>query len=146
MSADPTILLVEDNDDDILFLRRACMKAGLNTLILEAYDGEEAIDLLRGNSSSPEPSSHPRPTHVLLDLKLPKKSGLEVLEWIRGQTLFRDLRVIVLTSSQEQTDIERARELGVDEYCVKPVSFPELIGLVRRIAERWQLPLTQEAH
>ena len=138
MSLDPRVLLVEDNEDDVLFLRRACRKAGLNTPFENAYDGVEAIEFLRGRDR--------RPTHVLLDLKLPRKSGLEVLGWIREQKELQSLPVIVLTSSQETSDIERARELGVDEYFVKPVSLPELVDLVRRIGERWKLPLTQPAH
>jgi CheY-like chemotaxis protein len=137
MSSDPIVLLVEDNEDDVLFLRRASRKAGLNTAFETVYDGVEAIEFLRGGAR--------RPTHVLLDLKLPRKSGLEVLEWIRGEQAFKALPVIVLTSSQETSDIERARALVVDEYFVKPVSLPELVDLVRRIAEIWSLSLTPAA-
>ena len=129
------ILLVEDSEDDILFLRRAFRKTGLAVTFEVAYDGLEAVERLSADASPF--------THVLLDLKLPKKSGLEVLEWLRGRPDLASLPVIVLTSSREKSDVDRARALGVDDYFVKPVSFVELVDLVRGIAGMWALPLAQ---
>lgn len=129
------ILLVEDSEDDILFLRRAFRKTGLAAPFEVAYDGLEAVERLSAGAS--------RFTHVLLDLKLPKKSGLEVLEWLRGRPDLASISVIVLTSSREKSDVDRARALGVDDYFVKPVSFVELVELVRKIAGMWALPLAQ---
>ncbi|HEX7900300.1 MAG TPA: response regulator [Planctomycetota bacterium] len=129
------ILLVEDSEDDVLFLRRAFKKAGVEAPLQVAYDGLEAVERL---SAAP-------PSHVLLDLKLPKKSGLEILEWMRGRPDLASISVIILTSSREKSDVDRARALGIDDYCVKPVSFTELVALVRKIAEMWRLPLAQPA-
>ena len=126
----PEILVVEDSEDDLLFLRRAFRDAGLSTPLHAAFDGMEAIDRLSGT---------PRPTHVLLDLKLPRKSGLEVLAWMRESSEHRQLPVIILTSSREKSDMDRARALGIHDYFVKPVSFPELVEVVRAIAGLWKL-------
>ena len=131
MNADPALLVVEDSEDDLLFLRRAFREAGLSTPLLPAVDGQEAIARLSGTA--------PRPTHVLLDLKLPRKSGLELLAWLRERPEHRHLPVIVLTSSRETSDIDRARSFGVGDYFVKPVSFPELVDVVRAIAGLWKL-------
>lgn len=130
MSEKRAVLVVEDSKDDIFFLRRAWRKAGVQVPLEEVYDGVEAIDVLRSNP----------PTHVLLDLKLPRKSGIEVLEWIRRTDPLKNLPVIVLTSSGEQPDVDQARTLGVDDYLIKPVHLPDLVELVQSIAGRWSLP------
>lgn len=138
MSQQPLILLVEDNADDVLFWELASARAGLATAVQVAQDGVEAINWLSGDP----PSDGRRPTHVLLDLKLPRKSGLEVLAWLRQRPEYERLPVIVLTSSQEKSDILRARELGITTYLVKPVSLPELVEMVRSIATTWNLELS----
>ena len=125
------ILVVEDSEDDFIFLNRAFRRAGLSTPLHPAFDGLDAIDRLSGTG--------PRPTHVLLDLKLPRKSGLEVLGWLRERPELRQLPVVILTSSREKADMDRARALGIGDYFVKPVSFPELVEVVRAIAGLWNL-------
>ena len=124
------ILLVEDSSDDVLFFRRAAAKAGLTGELLLAEDGDVAVSSL---------SRDPRLTHVLLDLKLPKRHGLDVLHWIRNQSPSPGTPVIVLTSSNEKTDQEKAKLLGVDRYLIKPVSFPKLVETVREIGTAWGL-------
>ena len=138
MSDGAVVLIVEDSEDDLFFLRRAWEKAGVKAAIQVAVDGVEAIDALRVRGPG-------RPTHVLLDLKLPRKSGFEVLEWIRQDAEVRTLPVIVLTSSGEQSDLESARKLGIDDYLIKPVHLPDLIEVVRSIAERWRLAKSETA-
>ena len=145
MTDPTTILLVEDNPDDILFWEMASSKAGLKSVVRVVRDGVEALDYLTAIPPYDDRMRHPRPTHVILDLKLPRKSGLEVLEWIREHREYRDLPVIVLTSSEEKSDVARARQLGVTAYLVKPVSLPELVDLVRTIGERWNLELGASA-
>lgn len=140
-----TILLVEDNSDDILFWEMASAKAGLKSVVQVARDGVEALDYLSAIPPYDDRTRHPRPTHVILDLKLPRKSGLEVLEWIREHREYRDIPVIVLTSSAEKSDVARARRLGITEYLVKPVSLPELVKMVRAIGKRWNLELGASA-
>ncbi len=134
----PVILLVEDNPEDVRFFKLAAAKAGLGCRLLVAEDGQKAVDRLSSGSNNGA-SGEPRPTHVLLDLKMPRLSGLEVLAWIRGHATLATTPVIILTSSEVQSDIQRARALGVDDYLVKPLTSAALVGVVRSIAERWKI-------
>lgn len=122
------ILLIEDDPTDVLFLRRAFKTLEVNRPMHVVDNGRAAIDYLQGGG--------PRPTHVLLDLKLPEKSGFEVLEWIRERPELRDLPVAILTSSSEGSDIRRAKDLKADGYFVKPMSFASLLEVAKTI-EHW---------
>jgi CheY-like chemotaxis protein len=135
----PVVLLVEDDENDRLFFERAVRKSGYAWKVSSAETGREAVDYLSGAGKFADRSAWPAPSHVLLDLKLPELSGLEVLEWIRAHPTLRALPVIVLSSSREPSDIERAKALGVDAYEVKPVEFRALVSTVRSIAERWHI-------
>ncbi len=135
------ILLVEDNAEDVHFLQQALAKAGLRWNIRVAPDGQQAIDALSAASTLKGASGDPAPSHVLLDLKLPRKSGLEVLAWIRGHAALASTPVIVLTSSNMPSEVQLARSLGVDEYLVKPLTLKGLVEVLRTIAARWGLPL-----
>jgi CheY-like chemotaxis protein len=128
------ILLVEDQPNDVLLARRAFAKVLPGVAMEVASDGEEAIAMLAREEGGD------RPNHVLLDLKLPRKSGLEVLAWLRARPDTRSVRVIVLTSSSEARDIERAGALGIDRYCVKPLLSQDFLELVRSIGATWGLP------
>ena len=136
----PVVLLVEDDEDDRLFFRRALRKAGLEWTLVTASNGREAVEYLSGAGRFADRAAHPAPTHVLLDLKLPELSGHEILQWIRSTPGLRNLPVIVLSSSREAQDIERATALGVDGYEIKPVEFAGLVEIVRSIAARWNPP------
>jgi CheY-like chemotaxis protein len=114
------VLVVEDNEDDVFILRRAFKEAQLNNPIHVVTDGGEAIDFLAGEGKFGDRSRYPFPVLVLLDLKLPLKSGLEVLEWIQAQVFRSDVNVIVLTSSAEERDITKAYHLGARSYLTKP--------------------------
>lgn len=129
------ILLVEDDEDDVLFLRRAFRIVGVVCALDVAEDGARAIAHLDGAIDG----APPRPSGVLLDLKLPRVSGLEVLRWLRAHPHLGDVRVIVLTSSDEPRDIEAVHALGVDAYLVKPVGFDELVARVRAVVAMWGL-------
>ncbi len=135
----PVILLVEDDENDRIFFVRAVRKMGYPWRVAMAETGREALDYLSGTGKFSDRTTHPAPTHVLLDLKMPELSGLEVLQWIRSQPPLEGLPVIVLSSSREPSDMARAKGLGIDAYEVKPVEFAALIGTVRSIAERWRL-------
>jgi CheY-like chemotaxis protein len=135
----PRILLVEDDPNDILLLERALRRLRPGTALMVARDGDEAIRHLAGEGPFAERSRYPIPSHVLLDLKLPKRLGLDVLEWIRRHSKLRTLRVVVLTSSREPEDLERVHRARVDLYCVKPPTFPELVKTLRDILEHWGL-------
>jgi CheY-like chemotaxis protein len=130
------LLLVEDDRDDVLFFHRALAKGGHRLPVSVASDGEEAIAYLSGLGPFADRGLHPVPTHVILDFKLPKKSGLEVLEWIRNRPEFARVPVAILSSSAQGNDVNRARDMGIDHYWVKPVSFKDLLPLVERIT-RW---------
>lgn len=126
------VLLVEDNPYDAELTLRALKKQGLANEIFVAADGEEALDFLfcRGQFSGRDRLSPVRV--VLLDLKLPKISGLEVLKEVKSNPVTAKIPVVILTSSREDPDINKAYELGANSYVVKPVDFEEFIKAVQR--------------
>jgi len=140
MAVARAILCVEDSEPDVALFRRALSKADLSVPVHFVSDGAEAVDYLSGTGAYSDRSKYAVPTLVLLDLKLPRKSGLEVLEWIRGEPSLEGARVVVLTSSSEPGDIARAYALGADLYLVKPVAFERLKELVRAIGAYWADP------
>lgn len=115
-----TILLVEDDEDDAFFMRRALTKAEITMPLHIAVNGQEALDYLGGVGKFGDRAQFPAPAIVFLDLKLPCVHGFEVLKWIRSQPSFNELPVIVLTSSPEPRDREKALQLGATAYLVKP--------------------------
>jgi len=128
-----TILLVEDNADDEQLTLRALRQSDIPNNIRVARDGAEAIDFLYGVPNAPLPDL------VLLDLKLPKISGLEVLQRIRSDANSHGMPVVVLTSSDEERDIAKSYELGANSYIRKPVDFDEFIDAVRQLGTYWLL-------
>lgn len=124
------LLLVEDNEDDVFIFQRAFRRAGLIHPVQVASDGQEAIDYLSGAGRYSDRRAHPLPAIVFLDLKLPRRSGHDVLAWITEQTELPRMPVIILTSSAEQRDLQRARELGALHYLVKPPAPVALAELV----------------
>lgn len=139
MSKVDLILLVEDNMDDAVLLRRAFAKAGIMNAIAHIEDGDGAIAYLDGTGDYADRERHPLPCLILLDLKLPRRSGLEVLAWVRAQPGLKRLPVVVLTSSQHSTDINRAYDLGANSYLVKPVGFDTLLEMARALNLYWLL-------
>lgn len=133
----PCILLVEDNPDDVLLTQRAVRKAGLNISLSVVGDGDEAVAYLEGAGRFADRHAHPYPTLVLLDLKLPKRSGWEVLRWIREQPGLITTPVVVLTSSTEDEDIKKAYECGANSYLQKPVVFTGLVQLLGVLDLYW---------
>jgi CheY-like chemotaxis protein len=134
-----TVLLVEDNPDDALLTRRAFTKAGIPKLLQVVGDGERAVAYLAGNGDFADRDRFPLPLLVLLDLKLPRRSGFEVLEWLRVQPGLRRLPVVVLTSSDQSADVNRAFDLGANSYLVKPVKFDALLDMVKALNLYWLL-------
>jgi CheY-like chemotaxis protein len=120
IAATETILVVEDNEDDVFALRRAIKKAGVANPLRVVTNGQEAVDYLAATSDPTRQSQHPLPFLVLLDLKLPYRDGFEVLEWIRGQPHLAQMVVVMLTGSDERRDHQRAYSLGARSYLVKP--------------------------
>jgi CheY-like chemotaxis protein len=137
ITPEPAVLIADDDSNDIFFLRRAFQKAGLNHPVLDVPDGERAIHYLSGDESYSDRSRFPFPSLMFLDLKMPKVSGFEVLRWLSEEKQFPELKVVVLSSSGLQSDIQRAKALGAHEYRVKPADIDDMITMVKEIAERW---------
>ena len=119
MSRPSVFLLVEDSEDDVFFMQRAFRDAGLQNELHVVTDGEQAIEYLSGQNGFVDREKHPLPDMIFLDLKMPGLNGFDVLRWIRKQGKC-DVPVAVLTSSPEEIDRRRARELGADCYLLKP--------------------------
>jgi two-component system, response regulator len=133
------ILLIEDNPDDVDLTLLAFEEGGMCNDIIVTRDGEEALDYLfqRGKYSGRQPDE--LPSIILLDLKLPKVSGLEVLQQIRADTRTNCLPVIVLTSSKEEEDVMRSYRLGANAYVRKPVDYGEFVKAARTLGLFWLL-------
>ena len=143
MSASPTnILLVEDDPNDALLLERAFRKAGLPYPLIIVSDGDQAVDFLQGVGKYRDRIKYPMPNLMLLDLKLPRRSGHEVLKWLRSRPGLKRLPVIVLTSSSEQRDVVAAYDEGTNSYLVKP-SNAELLGQMVSQLEKYWLTLNE---
>lgn len=130
------ILLAEDSDTDAEVTMRALRKVNLGNRIERVKDGAEALDFLFGRGRfAGRPEGLPR--LVLLDLKMPRVNGIDVLREIRGRVELRGLPVVMLTSSAEESDIVRSYDLGVNSYVVKPVEFQKLSDEVARLGYYW---------
>lgn len=133
------ILIVEDNPSDAEMALRAFKKNNLTNKILVVEDGEEALDYLFSKGQYATKNKDSRPKIILLDLKLPKINGLEVLKEIKSHPETKIIPVIVLTSSKEESDIIESYQLGVNSYIVKPVDFEKFVEAVRDLGFYWLL-------
>jgi CheY-like chemotaxis protein len=140
MTEDSPILVVEDNEDDAVLTRHALKAAGVPNPITVVETGAAAIDYLSGANAYEDRSRHPLPGVVFLDLKLPLMSGHEVLSWIRGQRHLEGLVVVVLTSSNEPSDLRRSYSLGANSYLVKPLTPGQLFDLAKAFQWPWGKP------
>jgi CheY-like chemotaxis protein len=131
MNRESKLFYVEDNPDDVMLTSLALRKAGIAVQLETAADGDQAIAALKDRSSSDLPDC------ILLDLKLPCSSGLEVLAWIRSQPYLKRLPVIMLSSSSLPSDINEAYELGANSYLLKPADLTTLIDLAKTIDHYW---------
>jgi CheY-like chemotaxis protein len=136
-SNNPVLLHVEDDPNDVLLLQRAFKKANVPISIQSVNDGDKAVAYLSGAETFGDREKFPLPALVLLDLKMPRKSGLEVLAWIRGQEKLRRVLVVIFTSSKHDEDINRAYDLGANSYLVKPVGFDMLVDLAKLLHQYW---------
>jgi len=128
-----TILHVEDDPNDTLLFEHACRKAGVVFDLQAVSDGDQAIAYLRGAEDFSDRGKHPLPKLILLDLKMPRVSGFDVLAWLRSETSLNKVPVVVLTSSNHDADVKRAYDLGARSYLIKPVGFEALVEMVKTL-------------
>ncbi|OLE97298.1 MAG: hypothetical protein AUG75_09945 [Cyanobacteria bacterium 13_1_20CM_4_61_6] len=131
------ILLVEDRADDIKVIQRALLKAAIYNPLIVVHDGEEALAYLDGNGKFSDRKLFPLPDLILLDLKMPRLDGFEVLAEMRKRPALKAIRVIVLTSSEDIYDVNRAYELGASSFLVKPHEFENYTNLVQTLQRFW---------
>jgi CheY-like chemotaxis protein len=131
------VLVVEDDATDAFMIRRAFKKANVSIPLYFLDNGDAAVNYLAGQAPYDDRTTHPLPALILLDLKLPRRSGLEVLEWLRRQPGIRRVPVVILTSSMESSDMRKAYDLGCNSYLIKPVDFPGLLNAVTTLGMYW---------
>jgi two-component system response regulator len=134
---EPIILLVEDNLDDVELTKIAFDESKLINELVVVRDGQEALDWLFCMNKYAQRDPHEVPSMILLDLKLPKVGGLEVLQRLREHPKLRRLPVVILTSSREEQDILRSYDLGANSYIRKPVDFTQFTNAVRELGVYW---------
>ena len=141
----PTLLLVEDNDDDVFAMRRALEKGRVMNPLQVVTDGKQAVDYLSGAGIHADRGQFPLPSLIFLDLKLPYVSGFEILEWIHTQPQLASVVVVVLTGSAETRDQEKAYRLGARSYLVKPPKAEVLNAILESLrAESAGTPVSSE--
>lgn len=137
MSTRQSLLYVEDEQDDVFFMADAFRRLQPPVSFHTVEDGERAISYLAGHPPYADRVQNPLPVCVLLDLNLPIRSGFEVLIWLRGQPQFKELPVVVFSSSGRPEDRRRAESLGATDYVLKPASGREFLATAHRLADRW---------
>lgn len=138
------ILYAEDEQHDVYFMRRAFTMVGVTQPLIHVCNGQEAILYLKGESAYADRSLYPKPQLLLLDLNMPLVNGFEVLDWLAQHPQWRQgLSIIVLSSSNLDADLQKAQQLGANDYLVKPNDFNQLLTLARDLKQRWIDPLTE---
>jgi len=136
-SGQPVVLVAEDRDEDLFMLDRAFQQLGFNTPVQYVRNGEETIAYLAGKGRFANRAEYPLPDLLLLDLKMPRQNGFEVLEWIQAQPTLSRLRTVVLTTSDDLTEITRAYQLGAASFITKPLNFVEFRNSIIAIYTYW---------
>jgi CheY-like chemotaxis protein len=131
------ILIAEDREDDVLLIQRALKRAHVFIPIQIVRDGDETIAYLKGEDKFANRDEYPLPSLLLLDLKMPRTDGFEVLRWIRQQPGLKALRVIILTSSADILDVNKAYELGANSFLQKPMDFENFVGMSKFLSDYW---------
>lgn len=131
------LLLAEDDENDVFFMQRAFKQAQIDHPLHRVKDGEDAIAYLVGEGNYADREKHPLPHLLLLDLKMPRRNGFEVITWVRAQPVLKRLPIVVLSSSRQDPDINRAYDLGANTYLVKPVKFEGLVEMMKALRAYW---------
>jgi len=133
------ILFVEDSIDDATLTIRALKKSGLSNTLIHVKDGVEALDFIYRKGAYASRNADEMPKLILLDLKMPKVSGIEVLEKIKSHPLYKSIPVVILTSSKQDPDIKRCYELGANSYIVKPVDSDNFFQTIKELGMYWMI-------
>jgi len=131
------ILVAEDDPTDAFFLQRAFSKMGVPVSLHFVRDGQEVIDYLRGEPPFADRQAYPLPSLLLLDMKMPRLNGFDVLDWLKRTAPVKRLPVVVFSSSEEAKDVNQAYDLGANSYLVKPHATEDLLALVERLKKYW---------
>jgi len=135
-----TVLLVEDDLNDIFLVKRAFKMAHLPDPLQVVTDGQEAINYLKGEGKYADRQGYPLPKLIVMDIKMPRRTGFEVLEWVKGNSRpLRRIPIVIVSSSDNPSDINRAYELGANAYMVKPVDYRAVEHLFHSITQYWGL-------
>jgi len=132
-----TILMADDDEDDRLLARDALRQAPVPATLRFVGDGGELLEYLRRERRYAPPADAPAPSLVLLDLNMPRMNGIEALREIRGDPALRRIPVVVMTTSARREDVDRSYELGANSFITKPVSFQELVEVMRSLGRYW---------
>jgi CheY-like chemotaxis protein len=132
-----TILLADDSEDDRLMTREALQESFVINELREVEDGEELMEYLQRRGEYSDPQSSPRPGLILLDLHMPRKSGLEALQEIKADAALRRIPIVVLTTSEAESDILSSYDLGVSSFITKPVTFDGLVEIMKTFGKYW---------
>lgn len=138
MKSNYLILVVEDDDSDFFLLERAFRKNNIQNPIVRVKDGLDGLHYLQGTGDFTDRDKYPFPDVIILDLKTPRMSGMELLAWIRDHPDCRVIPTVIMSSSQQDVDVSRAYELGANTYFVKPTTFEDLIQLTNTIQDYWR--------
>ena len=131
------IMLADDDETEAFLTTRAFEQAGIQNRLIVVSNGQAAIEYLAGKDHFANREAHPLPCLLLLDQKLPDRSGLEVLEWVRSQSSVCTLPVLVLSASDSDGDVQAAYLVGANGYLVKPTKFDDMLAMARAIKEYW---------
>lgn len=133
----PTVLVAEDEETDALLMQLAFEKVGVDNPLQVARDGQDAVNYLAGLPPFTDRSLHPLPALLILDLKMPRMNGFDVLTWLQTRPEFKDLPAVVLSSSSDDDDVKRALALGARDYFVKPLNINDFIDIIQKLHARW---------
>ncbi|MBD1821124.1 response regulator [Cyanobacteria bacterium FACHB-DQ100] len=127
------ILLAEDNPNDLLFIKRAIDRGSLPVILYHVVNGEEAVSYLKGEGQYGDRERYPLPSLVISNMKMPRMNGLQLLQWIRQRSAWRDLPVVVLSSSGDPGEVGQFERLGANSYFVKPVDLNDLVTTLQQV-------------
>lgn len=131
------VLAADDDESDQMILQIAFQRAGIRNPLIFVCDGEEVIEYLAGAGRFADRSEYTLPGLIILDLKMPRLNGFDVLSWLAVQPEFNEVPVVVVSSSFDETDICRARKLGARDYFVKPHALSDLVNIARKLQAKW---------